>query len=101
MPFLSKYLLLNYMVSDKELKSALLHKLVRRGKWGHSHTSFDNLSKGFLPHLKGRLKELAEALLREGLLLSKPTSYGLEVSLNPAEGQEIKERIKRFFSETF
>lgn len=89
------------MVSDEELESAILHKLSRKRKWGHSHTSFDNISKGFPPHLKGKLKELAESLRKEGLVLSKPTSYGLEVSSNPAKGQEIKERIRKFFHEAF
>jgi hypothetical protein len=66
----------------------------RRGKWGHAHTSFDKLTSGISKHLRGLAKEVAEELIKEGLLLAKPTSYGLEVSLNPRRKAEIDEIIE-------
>lgn len=39
-------------------------------------------------------KNLAEELMRKGLILKKPTHYGLQVSLNPRMAQEIKRMIK-------
>ncbi|MCD5409468.1 MAG: hypothetical protein LRZ87_01710, partial [Methanocellales archaeon] len=88
-------------------------KLKRRGKWGKAHTSFDKLSTGIPRHLRGVLKRLQrynshrssicdkakEAgydLIKSGLLLSKPTSYGLEVSLNPKRKDEILKTIEKY-----
>jgi len=34
-----------------------------------------------------------EELLKEQILLSKPTHYGLEVSLNPGKIREIEELV--------
>ena len=76
------------------IKKALLRKLVYMNKWGNNHTSFDNLHKGFPPHLGKEVKKVAKELIKEKLLLSKPTSYGLEVSLNPKKSKEIKEKLK-------
>ena len=75
-------------------KIDVLQKLARRRKWGASHTSFDNLQKSFKKHDKKQIKEAAKELIREGLLLQKPTSYGLEVSLNPRRRYEITAIIK-------
>jgi len=76
---------------NKEVRRALLRKLMYLGKWGGSHTSFDNLPKGFPKHLRGAVKEVAEDLIRAGLLLRKPTSYGDEVSLNVRMKKEIEQ----------
>jgi hypothetical protein len=78
-----------------ELKATILHKLKRRNKWGGAHTSIDLLTKGIPKNLRGKAKEVIEELTTEGLLLTKPTSYGLEVSLNPARRREIDEIIER------
>ena len=72
---------------------ALLRKLVYMDKWGGSHTSFDNLPKGFPKHLRGEVKEIAKELIKKQFLLTKPTSYGIEVSLNPMMKREIEELI--------
>jgi hypothetical protein len=50
------------------------------------HTAIENLPKGFPKHLRGQVKEVAE----DGLLLKKPTSYGLQVSLNPHRLADIE-----------
>ena len=75
--------------SDNTIKGKILHKLTRMGKFKHSHTSIDNLPKGFPPEIRGRVKQMAKELKREGVLFSKPTHYGEEVSINP----NMKERI--------
>lgn len=72
-------------IRRKLLKKLYLHRIIQ-----HKHTSFDNLPKGFPPHLRGEVKDVAEKLIKEGLLLSKPTSYGLEVSLNHDRIHEIE-----------
>lgn len=81
------------------LKATILKKLKRRGTWGGAHTSFDILTKGIPNHLRGKAKEVAMELIKDGLLLSKPTSYGLEVSLNPERKEEIDKIIERYLSQ--
>jgi len=61
---------------------------------GGRHTAFENLSKGFPRHLRGEAKETAEWLIRKGFIIAKPTSYGLQVSLNHYRIAEIEEIIK-------
>ena len=79
------------MAKNDEIARTLLRKLLYMGKWGGSHTSFDNLPKGFPKHLRGAVKEAAKELIKRGLLLSKSTSYGLEISLNVRMKKEIEE----------
>ena len=81
-------------IRRKLLKKLYLHKLIQ-----HKHTSFDNLPKGFPPHVRGAVKEVAEKLIKEGLLLSKPTGYGLEVSLNHTRIQDIEKEIEEIMGE--
>jgi len=83
-------------MEDKEkIKRFILKKLLVKGKWGKSHTSFDNLPKSLPSHVKGLAKEVGKELIKEGLLLQKITSYGLEISLNPQRAQEIKDIIRK------
>ena len=80
------------MSQKEDIKRALIRKLVYMGKWEGNHTSFDNLPKGFPKHLRGEVKKVAKELIKTGLLLSKPTSYGVQVSLNV----KLKEEIEKF-----
>jgi len=73
-----------------------LHKLTRLGKFSHSHTSIDNLPKGFPPEVRKRVKDMAKELKKERILFSKPTSYGEEVSINPALKEKIIYYINNF-----
>lgn len=77
------------MGSEEEIKKTLLRKLLADRIIGGRHTAIENLPKGFPKHLRGRVKEIAEDLVKDGLLLRKPTSYGLQVSLNPNRLAEI------------
>jgi len=89
------------MLSYESISADILHKLFRKRKWGASHTSIDNLHKSCLSHLKGKYKEVAQQLIKEGFVLSKPTSYGLEVSLNPEKRVEIISIVRKFFEDSF
>lgn len=84
------------MWTDDEIKGKILHKLTRMGKFKHSHTSVDNLPKGFPPDIKGNVKELVKELIKEGILFVKPTSYGLEVSINSEKREKIMYYIDKF-----
>jgi hypothetical protein len=87
------------MVSDDELKAMILHKLAKRRKWGDSHTAFENVAKGVPPHLKGRYKDLAYELIKDNIIIRKPTAYGLQISLNVERSDEIKMMIRKYFED--
>jgi len=84
------------MDEEEDIKRFILRKLVRRRIWMHKHTSIHNLQKGLPDHLRTRkeVRKIIEELLKNGFLLSKPTNYGLEVSLNIEKKKEIEELIK-------
>ncbi len=92
------------MLSDDQIKATILFKLHKRGNWGASHTALDNLKKGWSEadlgkHGLKRVERLAKELMRHGTIVPKPTSYGLQVSLNPRQSEEIIVFMKRFFPE--
>ena len=82
------------MWSDEIIKGKILHKLSRLGKFEHSHTSIDNLPKGFPVDVRGRVKDMSKELKKERILLSKPTGYGEEVSIN----SDMKDRIMYYIN---
>jgi hypothetical protein len=45
-------------------------------------------------HLKGKVKKEVKELIKEGILLEKPTCYGLQVSLNPERIKEIMQYLE-------
>jgi len=61
----------------------------------HKHTSIHNLPKGLPDYLRSQkeVKDVIKDLLNGGFLLSKPTNYGLEVSLNIKMKKEIEDFI--------
>jgi len=90
--------------TDEEIMARLLHKLYRRGNWGESHTNFENLKKGFNQRDLGkkgqkRIDKIAEKMIVLGLLRSKSTRYGLEISLEYTRKHEIIEIMRNVFPE--
>ena len=61
--------------------------------WLHKHTSIHNLPKGLSNELRASkdVRKAIDDLIKEQILLTKPTHYGLEVSLNPKKIKEIEE----------
>jgi hypothetical protein len=91
------------MLSDDQIKATILLKLYKRGNWRGSHTAFENLKKGFKDNELGknglkRVEKMARELVR-ARLIPKPTSYGLQVSLNPRKNEAIIAIMKRYFPE--
>ncbi len=87
------------MDNEEILKGRMLFALARKRKWGESHTAYENMIRSLRAESFGKdmmkvINKLAEELLKEGLVTKKPTHYGLQVSLNPNQAQEIKKRIK-------
>ena len=86
------------MIDDYPLiKKYILRKLMRQRRWMHKHTSIHNLPKGLPSSLRNKkdVKKVINDLLKEGFLLSKPTKYGLEVSLNIKKKKEIEEFVEK------
>lgn len=73
----------------QKIRFHILNKLYLRRKWGASHTSIDLVSKGLPKHQIGDAKDIANNLITEGLLLKKPSTKELHVSLNPRKKAEI------------
>lgn len=71
------------------LKQTILRKLFRRRIIGGKHTAFEHVTASIPKHLHGDAKKAAGELIKEGLILSKPTGYGLHISLNPERIAEI------------
>ncbi|MBN2122360.1 hypothetical protein JW721_04905 [Candidatus Micrarchaeota archaeon] len=82
--------------SDGKLKAMILHKLAKKRKWGESHTALETTSKGVPSHLRGKMKELTEELVRDGFITPKPTGYGTHISLSVSRSEEIKAIIKEY-----
>lgn len=78
------------------IKKFIVRKLYRKRMWLHKHTNINNLPKGLPNQLRvsKEVKKAIEELLNEQMLLSKPTHYGLEISLNPRKIKEIEELIE-------
>ncbi len=77
-------------MESEQVKGFIVKKLFHHGYMGGRHTDIENLKKGLPGHFRGDVRSAAEELIREGILLPKPTSYGLHVSLNPQKRAEIE-----------
>ena len=84
--------------SEDKIKATILYHLRRKRVIGGVHTPFDTLKKGFPSHLGKGIDQIAKEFIKEGLLITKPTSYGLQVSLNKEKISEIEEFIKRILN---
>jgi len=82
---------------DESVRAWVLFKLLRHRHWGGKHTSFDNLPKGKPKHMVDGIKRICKEMIKEGLLIAKPTHYGLEISLNPKEKRRIIEIISKYY----
>lgn len=90
------------MFTDEEIRARIVLKLYRHGKWGASHTSLENLKKGFNLRDLGkdgtkRVDRIGKEMIKAGRIMSHPTSYGLEASLNPRFSQELMMILKTHF----
>ncbi len=77
-----------------DLKRHILRKLYRRRVIGGKHTAIEYVMSGIPGHAMGEAKKAAEELIREGLIIPKPTGYGLQISLNPERLEEIKRMME-------
>tara|TARA_Y100000034_G_C6791999_1_gene354702 strand:+ start:191 stop:463 length:273 start_codon:yes stop_codon:yes gene_type:complete len=78
---------------EEKIKATILYHLRRKKVIGNVHTHFDTLKKGFPSHLGKNVEKVAKKLIKERLILTKPTSYGLQVSLNKEKLKETEDFI--------
>ena len=83
-------------VSDEDIKNHILFKLHWKRYWGERHTALESVKKGIPSHLAGKYIEQSKELIKEGLILSKPTSYGIQISLNTNKREEITTLVEKF-----
>lgn len=88
-----KFVVARPRVMDK-LEKTILHKLLRHCLVGGKHTAIENIPRGFLKHLHKELMKTAEKLIKKGLIVPKPTGYGVQISLNPRKLVEIEAVIR-------
>lgn len=81
-------------MEKEQLKGFIVKKLFKHGYVGGRHTDIENLQKGLPSHVKGNVKDAAKELIREEILIPKPTAYGLHVSLNPQKREEIDKYLQ-------
>jgi len=79
--------------NEEEIKATILYHLRRKKVIGGVHTPFDTLRRGFPSHLGKDIKKIAKDLIKQGLLITKSTPYGLQVYLNKIRLNEIEEFI--------
>ena len=89
------------IINEEWIKATVLYHLRNKRVVGGVHTHFDTLTRGFPKHLRGEVKEIAKKLIKEDLLITKPTSYGLQVSLNKEKLKEIEGFIERVLNYKF
>ena len=77
---------------DKYHKAILKH-LYNCRCIGGKHTSRENTLKGLPKNEKGNGKSALNELIKRNLIISKPTSYGEQIALNPRLIKDIQQII--------
>ncbi len=73
------------------IQKTVLERMLKDTLIGGKHTAVENLKKGFPKHMRGEVEDEVHKLIKMGFILPKPTSYGMQVSLNPRMIEEIKQ----------
>ncbi len=90
------------MLTEGQIRATILFKLHKRGNWGASRTAFENIKKGFSERDFGKhgaktVDKIAKDLIREGLIITKPTNCGMQVSLSPRQNEKIISIVREYF----
>ena len=71
------------------IRKGVIKKLHSLDKWTSNHLLIKNLESGFPSHEIGKVREVVKLLIKDRLLISKPTKHGMAVSLNESMKKEI------------
>ncbi len=88
-------------LKEEVIKARLLYHLRKKKVIGGVHTHFDTLKRGFPKHLGKEVEKIARELIKEGWLITKPTNYGLQVSLNKEKLEDIESFVARVLGFNF
>ena len=78
---------------EDRIKATILYHLRRKKVIGNVHTRYDAIKRGFPSHLGKDIEKIAKELIKNKWILTKTTSYGLQVSLNKEKLKEIEQFI--------
>ena len=81
------------MASEKEIRQAILRKMLYHDYIGGKHTSYENLPKGFPKGIKKDVEKVIDKLMKEGYFIIKPKPDSIHLSLEPKMLPRIKEEI--------
>ncbi|MBI2583244.1 MAG: hypothetical protein HYW25_01130 [Candidatus Aenigmarchaeota archaeon] len=81
----------------EKMKLPVLKRMYDRACWTHKHMNINHLVGGLPPHERDTsvLKDVISELSRLEWVITKPTHYGLELSLNSRKKKEIDEYIEK------
>ncbi|MFT4250579.1 MAG: hypothetical protein ACMXYD_04420 [Candidatus Woesearchaeota archaeon] len=68
----------------------VLRKLYRRRCIGAKHTAIENCYTGIPKHLQGKAKQTTKHLIQQGIIQTKNTHYGTQVSIHPERIEEVR-----------
>jgi len=83
-------------VEDSErwkIRTRILRKLFNMRKIGGSHTEARNAIKGLDPELTNPAQDELKWLIKNGFLLSKPSTGEVHVSINPRMLKEVHKLV--------
>ncbi len=86
---------------EDKIKTTILYHLRRKKVIGNVHTHYDTIKRGFPSHLGKDIEKIAKELIKQGFIITKPASYGLQVSLNKDKLKEIEEFILKVLDLNF
>ena len=88
-------------MDEEVIKATILYHLRRKKVLGGVHTAFDTIKRGFPGHLGKEVSKIANQLIKDGLIITKPAAYGLQISLNKERLNEIDSLIKKILEISF
>lgn len=75
-------------------EAAICFKLYRNRCFGKGHMLVDNVVRGFPSHEVGRVRDAIGDLVRDAILVRKPSRHGEAVFIDPSLRLEVYERIR-------
>ncbi len=82
-------------MDEEIIKATILYHLRRKKVIGGVHTPFDTITRGFPRHFGKEVTKIANQLIKDGLIITKSATYGLQVSLNKERIKEIDNYISK------
>lgn len=81
----------------EQIKAHILKKLFDMRCWMGKHTSIHNMQKGLPGHARDSkvITKVVNELISKEWILSKPTHYGLELSLSIKKKKDIEDYLEK------